>query len=147
MTVDDFVKHGLLMNSADFKKQRGRDMTVEEELQAIQTKKLARSLELIKKVFTTIALNDYKHHKIKDKHKGLNSWFRGSEAYILWRMDELIKDPEDSHRTVKEHNYIRFGQSNKCKALHLPTDKHLVSGVNNQMQDNIKEVYQFNQSM
>lgn len=141
MTVDQFVKHGLLMNAADFKKMRGRDMTMEEERQAIQTKKLVRSLELVKKVFTTIAQNDYKSQKIKDKQRGIHSWFRGSEAYIIWRMDELIKDPEDCDRQVKERNYQRFGRSDKSKALHLPTDKTLVSGVNNQMQDNIKEVY------
>ena len=49
--------------------------------------------------------------------------FLGSEAYVIWRVYELGKDPHMySGDYIAQTNYVRFGRSEISRARALPTD-------------------------
>jgi hypothetical protein len=111
--VHDFIIHSSKLNNIDWEKTNGRPMTYNERQNAIAAKQVSRQMELIHKVLKSIA---------SDK-------FLGSEAYLIWRMFELVENPKVFRDTLLEDNYLRFGRSDKSRARALPTDPEIVRAL------------------
>ena len=100
-------------------------MTYMDRQNAVAAKRVSKKMELILKVLKSIA----------------SEHFILSEAYIVWRMYELMCDPQVFSDTLLEANYKRFGRSDISRARALPTDNQIVSSLNSDSQRmNIREL-------
>ena len=92
ISVDEFIKLSLSINSQDFQKKHGREMTKQERdlaKQAINvSKQFQMAQETLEDIIRTISYCD------------------NSEAYLIWRMYQLQDAPHDyAGGTILPKNY------------------------------------------
>ena len=124
MSIEDFIKYAEGINNIDFAAAHGREMNFEERAEATAAKRAVRHLQEYKKIISNIVRETGKY---TDKYAGRCD---GSEAYVIWRLAELSKDQYDySGSVIHEHNYIRFGRSDRSVCRSLPTDLELIEAT------------------
>ena len=118
INVEDFMRDAENLDDKDWKREHGYEMSYTDQQNWQQAKAVAKRMRKI-------------HNILKEITKWKGCIFVDAEAYIIWRMTELVDEPDSTgDKPISSLNYRRFGMSTSCKANALPNDAQLIEVLN-----------------